>query len=53
MTSIHFLKTFLCFWVRVRIRVEVRIRVIGNTFNYVFGQTQHSDKFILDPKFDV
>jgi len=43
MTSFCFVfpKRFLCFSVRVRIRVrdEVRVRVSGNTFKYVFDQT--------------
>jgi len=32
-------KRLLCFSVRVRIRVRVDVRLSGNTFKYVFGQT--------------
>jgi len=40
MTSFVFRKTFLCFRVRVKddVRVRVRVRVIGNTFKNIFGQ---------------
>jgi len=35
MMSFRFTEKFLCFW----IRVEIKDRVSGNTFKYVFGQT--------------
>jgi len=43
MTSFRFPEKVLCFRVKIRVwmrvRVEVRIRVSGNTFKYVFGKT--------------